>query len=401
MQRNAIALLLLLRGTIACSASEGAGPIPNDATGSDSTGPQGGTSSEPDDVSSGSSSTNDPQAPETAASADASTSGGQTSETTTGDESTGGASVPCPEAPDSLARWLVGNDADADVSPAGPSLVMMGGGPDVDAAFVWWRDRLSNGDVVVLRATGEDGYNDYLFTDIGGADSVETLRVDSATLADDPYVVCRIAQAEGVFLAGGDQSTYMTLWKDHGVGDALMQAWDRGAVLGGTSAGLAVLGEFVFGAYNDTVYSDEALGDPYNRYMTMDQGMLALAPLVGVVTDTHFAQRDRMGRLLAFVARIVQDGWADTVMGIGVDEATALLVDADGSATVVGEGSVYVLRSAGIPQVCAADEPLCYAELELVRLQAGDAIALPAGTTDVPATTLSAFGGALDPADPY
>ena len=50
MQRNAIALLLLLRGTIACSASEGAGPIPNDATGSDSTGPQGGTSSEPDDA---------------------------------------------------------------------------------------------------------------------------------------------------------------------------------------------------------------------------------------------------------------------------------------------------------------------------------------------------------------
>jgi len=266
---------------------------------------------------------------------------------------------------------------------------------------VWWRDRLANGDVVVLRATGEDGYNDYLFTDIGGADSVETLRVDSATLADDPYVVCRIAQAEGVFLTGGNQSTYMMLWKDRGVGDALMQAWDRGAVLGGTSAGLAVLGEFVFGAYNDTVYSDEALDDPYNRYMTMDQGMLALAPLVGVVTDTHFAQRDRMGRLLAFVARIVQDGWADTVLGIGVDEATALLVDADGSATVVGEGSVYVLRSAGIPQVCAADEPLSYAELELVRLQAGDAIALPAGTTDVPATTLSAFGGGLDPADPY
>jgi len=315
------------------------------------------------------------------------------------DTSTGPAPV-CPPPPAELQRWLVGDDADADTMPGG-GIVMMGGGPDVDGAFEWWSGRLGGGDVVVLRTSGADGYNDYLLNDIGGADSVETLLVDTVALADDPYVTCRIAEAEGVFMAGGDQAQYMTLWKDHGVAEALMEASSRGAVIGGTSAGLAVLGGFVFAAYNDTVYSDEALEDPYNQYMTMDTGMLALPALVDVITDSHFAERDRMGRLVGFLARIVQDGWADEVLGIGVDEATALVVDEQGSAGVIGEGSVYVLRSAGPPAVCVAGEPLTYTGLELVRLDEGNTIALPGGATDVVGTPLGADVGVLEPADPY
>jgi len=307
----------------------------------------------------------------------------------------------CPPPPAELTRWLVGDEADADATPEGPALILMGGGPDVDEAFTWWQSWIDGGDVVVLRASGADGYNDYLFSDIGGVDSVETLLVDTAALADDPYVVCRVAQAEAVFMAGGDQAQYMTLWKDRGLAEAVMTAWDRGAVVGGTSAGLAVLGEFVFAAYNDTVYSDEALDDPYNRYMTMDLGMFGFAPLVGVITDSHFYERDRMGRLVGFLARIVQDGWADDVLGLGVDEGTALLVGPDGTGTVVGDGSVYAVRSNGMPQVCEAGEPLAYADLERVRLVAGDTIALPGGETAVAAELVSAADGGLEPADPY
>ncbi|MBK6916567.1 MAG: cyanophycinase [Deltaproteobacteria bacterium] len=307
----------------------------------------------------------------------------------------------CPPPPAELMRWSVGDAADADATPAGPALILMGGGPDVDAAFTWWQSWVDGGDVVVLRASGADGYNDYLFADIGGVDSVETLLVDTEALADDPYVVCRVAQAEAVFMAGGDQARYMTLWKDRGLAEAVMTAWDRGAVVGGTSAGLAVLGEFVFAAYNDTVDTDEALADPYNRYMTMDRGMFGLAPLGGVITDSHFHERDRMGRLVGFLARIVQDGWADDVLGLGVDEGTALLVGPDGTGTVVGDGSVYAVRSNGTPQVCAPGEPLAYADLERVRLVAGDTIALPGGETEVAGELLSAADGGLMPADPY
>lgn len=334
------------------------------------------------------------------------TTASSTSTTTSTDDpsstaTTQGVPEICPPPPAELTRWLVGDEADADATPEGPALILMGGGPDVDEAFTWWQSWIDGGDVVVLRASGADGYNDYLFSDIGGVDSVETLLVDTAALADDPYVVCRVAQAEAVFMAGGDQAQYMTLWKDRGLAEAVMTAWDRGAVVGGTSAGLAVLGEFVFAAYNDTVYSDEALDDPYNRYMTMDLGMFGFAPLVGVITDSHFYERDRMGRLVGFLARIVQDGWADDVLGLGVDEGTALLVGPDGTGTVVGDGSVYAVRSNGAPQVCEAGEPLAYADLERVRLVAGDTIALPGGETAVAAELVSAADGGLEPADPY
>jgi cyanophycinase len=305
-----------------------------------------------------------------------------------------------PIPPPGLTRWIVGDPADATAaSQAG--LVLMGGGPDVDEAFAWQRDRIDGGDVVVLRASGADGYNAYLFDEIGGVDSVETLLVDRAALADDPYVRWALDHAEAIFLAGGDQAVYVDAWAGTGVTGALSAAWSRGAVLGGTSAGCAVLGEIVFTAEHDTVYSDEALADPYNPYMTLTRGFLAVPPLAGVVTDTHFRERDRMGRLLGFAARAVSDGWSATPLGVGVDEGTALVVDERGAGRVLGDGAVYVLAPARPPETCAPGAPLAWAGVARHALRAGDSIALPGGDTTVPPIALSAADGALDPADPY
>lgn len=312
----------------------------------------------------------------------------------------GGADV-APEKPTDLVDYVTGNAEDADVTPAGPGLILMGGGTDVDAAFTWATPLVNGGDMVILRASGADGYNDYLFSELGGFDSVHTLLVDTAALADDPFVAWTVSHAEGVFIAGGDQAAYLSLWKGSALEDALMAAWGRGAVLGGTSAGTAVLGAFQFAAYNDTVYSDEALADPYNTYMTLERDFLALPPLAQAITDTHFHERDRMGRLVAFLARVVADGWASEVLGLGVDEATALVVEPSGLATVLGAGSVYLLHSAGPPASCEAGKPLEYAGLSLHELHAGDTVTLPAGDTTVPGTSLDASAGALSPSDPY
>lgn len=313
----------------------------------------------------------------------------------------GGSGGSEPLAPAELVHYVTGSDADAAVTPAGPALVLMGGGTDVDAAFSWWGTYVAGGDVVVLRTSGADGYNDYLFSDFDAVDSVETLLVTSAALANDPYVAWRVRHAEGVFMAGGDQAAYLTFWKDTALEDALSDAWDRGAVIGGTSAGCAVLGAFVFAAYNDTVYSDEALDDPYNRYMQLDRDFLALPPLARVVTDTHFRERDRFGRLIGFVARVVQDGWSPNPIGIGVDEATALLVDPAGIGEVVGDGSVYVVHANGAPQQCQANATLEYAALSYHALVAGDTVTLPMGTSSAPSAVISASGGVTSPADPY
>lgn len=315
----------------------------------------------------------------------------------------GGAANIEPPVPAGLVYYVTGNAADADVTPQGPGLILMGGGVDVDESFQWAKPKIAGGDVVVLRTSGADGYNDYLYQDIGQVDSVETLLVTTQELANDPYVVWKIRHAESIFLAGGDQSTYLKAWKDQGVESAIGEAWARGAIVGGTSAGCAVLGELMFAAYNDTVYSEEALVDPYNQYMTMERDFLAFPPLAATITDTHFAARDRMGRLVTFLGRLIADGWANVadVRGIGIDEETALVIDNSGMGTVMGKGAVYVVESTKAPAICQSGMPLDFSGLTYRKLIAGNTIALPAGNSSVPESPLSAGNGALVPAKPY
>ncbi len=309
------------------------------------------------------------------------------------------ASVP-PAPPAGLMRWLVGDPADR-VTTSRAGLILMGGGADVDAAFAWQRDRIGGGDVVVLRTSLADGYNSYLFQDIGGVDSVETLRVDTRALADDPYVRWTLEHAEAIFLAGGDQATYVRAWGGTAVARALQAAPQRGAVIGGTSAGCAFLGEIVYSALAGSVVTAEALANPYDARVTLAHDVLSLASLSGVVTDTHFGARDRMGRLLAFTARVMADGWSARPLGVGVDEATAVVIDETGAGRVLGSGSVYVIVGNHPPTTCSSGQPLAWTDVPVHELRAGDSMAFPSGATQVPARLISAAGGGLQPANPY
>jgi cyanophycinase-like exopeptidase len=91
-----------------------------------------------------------------------------------------------------------------------------------------------------------------------------------------------------------------------------------------------------------------------------------------------------MGRLVTFLARIVQDGWASEAKGIGIDERTALLVEPDGSVTRVGEGAAYFLRTPGSPEVCLSRTPLTFRGLSVYRIDGAAAFNL---------STWSASGG--------
>jgi len=242
-------------------------------------------------------------------------------------------------------------------------VAMMGGGSDLDEAFRWLCGKANGGDFLILRAHGSADYNAYV-NGLCKANSVATLIIPSRKAAQEPRVAEIIGQAEAIFIAGGDQSRYVNFWKGTPVEDAINAHVAAGKPIGGTSAGLAVLGQFAYGCLEDKpddpdLTSREVLADPYTKRVTVVRDFLKVPGLENILTDSHFAKRDRMGRSLGFLARIVQDGWSKAPREIAIDEKSALLVEANGRAKVVGTGSgVYFLQVTEAPEVCKPGQPL-------------------------------------------
>jgi cyanophycinase len=297
--------------------------------------------------------------------------------------------------------YAVGDTSDVVLPmPAHPALVLMGGGPDVDDAFRWMIRKGGGGNFVVIRATGTEAYNPYVFA-MGGVRSVETIVVPSREAASDPFVLQRIRGAEALFIAGGDQNDYLQLWKGTPLAAVLQQLASRNVPIGGTSAGLAVLGQFIYSGANQSVTSADALANPYNKNVTLDRDFLAMPYLTGTVTDSHLDARDRMGRLATFMARVVNDGWTGMARGVGVDVETALLVE-NGQATRVGVGSAYFLQTLGLPQVCAPKTPLTYRNIGVQRLSGAGTFDLNnwAGYGSTVNYSISAVKGVLQSSQP-
>lgn len=256
--------------------------------------------------------------------------------------------------------------------------------PSVDYdAYRWFLDRAAGGDILVLTADPApcDIYNKFLYNMSGIAPAVRPNSVTTACFTSragantPPARLVRLLAvadgggASGIFITGGDQSLYYEYWRGTAVAAALSDPTGR-VVVGGSSAGLAVQGEFMFTAQHGSVSSADALKYPTDSEVSLARNFIAVDRpwMQGVITDTHFIQRDRMGRLVAFVARVVAAGWARNrtvpgVLGVGVSEHTAVLVDqASGTAEFSGRGPVHFLSTAGrSPSKCTQGEPLSWA----------------------------------------
>ena len=285
--------------------------------------------------------------------------------------------LPAAEARAKVTRYLTGNAAD--VSPAlfGPAHDFGGGGTDVDAALQWIIDQVrgctscaTKVDVVILRSTGADGYNDYIFA-MNGVDSVETLVITAARDSNTAAVEATVRAAEVVFFAGGDQCDYVKNFKGTLVEAAVESVYARGGGVGGTSAGLAIQGEFSYDACTGSVTSSQALLDPFHREISFTYDFFNWANLGGVITDSHFVTRDRMGRTMAFVARQIRDGRAASALGMAVNEATSVVVDKNGLARVFGEGPAYFVLADHVPEVCERRTPLTYSDFKIWKVPAG------------------------------
>jgi cyanophycinase len=249
-------------------------------------------------------------------------------------------------------------------------VVMLGGHGDVDEATAFLCEHSGGGKLVVLRASGTDDYNEE-FHGKCPANSVTTLVFSSRDGSVQPFVVQQLRDAHAIFIAGGDQSNYIKFWKGTPVQTEINAAIVRGVPIAGISAGLAVEGQFAFTSMIDTITSEEAVANPYDAKVSLDRDFLDIPQLAGIITDSHFSARKRMYRTIVFMSRIVQDGWAKQVRAIGIDETTAVLVEPDASARVVGQGAAYFMTLDHAPDVCKSGETLKVSGVEALRVQAG------------------------------
>jgi cyanophycinase len=276
-------------------------------------------------------------------------------------------------APSLDAKWKYFRSGNAAESSAAPQsgFALMGGG-EQDPALKWLCERANGGDFLVLRADTEDDYAQKVDEEIRALcplNSAATIVFSEREDSSDPKLVEHIRHAQAIYIAGGDQSNYVRFWQDTPVQEALNQHISEGKPIGGSSAGLAVLGEFSFSSMIDTIHSPEALADPYGNKVTLSRDFLRIPLLAGTITDTHFVKRDRLGRLLVFLARILQDGWASQVRAIAVDEGAAVLLEPDGQAKVIG-GPAYFFSAAKPPEICRRRTPLSIGGITVHRVAA-------------------------------
>lgn len=229
--------------------------------------------------------------------------------------------------------------------------------------------------VVVLGAIPLSGPDERLeaFRKAGASEAVAL--VVNAGNADDEATYDALTAAQIIFIRGGDQSRYVRWWRGTRTERAIREVFARGGVIGGTSAGCAILGEVSYDANRGSLSGPEALADARHENLSLSCGFLGLAP--GVLFDTHFAERARLPRLALMLAhareRAVGDaGWPRALLGLGVDPRTAVCISPDGTAEIRGEGAVTLLRLSERSEVTlAAGKPPSISFVECSQFTAG------------------------------
>jgi beta-aspartyl-peptidase (threonine type) len=315
------------------------------------------------------------------------------------------ATAPAAEKHAGYEYFVIGDVAAKTPDKPSGGLLLMGGGREIDEAFKWFAEQAGHGHIVILRASGDDELQNWIYRDVGGVASVQTLIFHARAPASDPRVLAIVKHADGIFIAGGDQANYVRFWKGTPLNDLLNARVRAGKPLGGTSAGLAILGEWGYGAMDGgSITSPEALRDPAGPAVTLVDRFVTVPLLHGTITDTHFVQRDRLGRLLVFVARLAKDHHGSAITGLGVDQDSALLVEANGEARFLSwhpDGHAWIVVPQKLREVeraggrealgafqkdrVSAGKPLDLAGFTVTGIGAGSSMKLPSYEVGNPA----------------
>jgi cyanophycinase len=217
--------------------------------------------------------------------------------------------------------------------PAG-SLIAIGGAEDrEDTKIILSQIAERIGSRKLVISTLASGYADEvweiyrnLFTSMG-VKRVEHLCLDNRGESSDAPRLDILADATAVFFTGGDQLRITTRLGGTALSERIEEIYRRGGIIAGTSAGATALGEMML------------VGSPVEGICRLRD--IRIAPGLGLaknmIIDQHFSERGRIRRLLGAVAENPR------MLGIGVDEDTAVVVESDGSFHALGSGAVYVV----------------------------------------------------------
>ena len=280
---------------------------------------------------------------------------------------------------------------------AGP-LIIIGGHEDKTGDRTILKEvarRLRGGRLVIATVASHEpkgyfeGYQD-AFRELGATDLVE-LYVEDRAETLTTATLAALEGAAGVFFTGGDQLRISSQIGDTPVERAVRAIHAKGGVIAGTSAGAS--------AMSDTMLVRGSSGESHRI------GDLHMAPglglVQGVIIDQHFAERGRIGRLLGAVAQNPR------VLGVGIDEDTAIVVENDGF-TVIGRAGVYVVDGSGVTHSNIAeakpDRALSIYDVRMHVLSAGDRFSLdnrrPEEAPSVEDSHQLAAGAEKDPRKP-
>jgi cyanophycinase len=256
--------------------------------------------------------------------------------------------------------------------------VMLIGGAESGAegeeeATKWFLERADKGDYLVLRFGGIRKQAEWICDNFPEEiSSASELAINTRRGANSQEVEDYIRDAEALFIAGGDQTKYRNTWEGTYTEDAINYLINEKKVpIAGTSAGMAILGEYYYAPEYDGVVSSEILDDPFNRNTDdINRGDFLSVPILkDTITDTHLDRLNpprytetRYGRILGFLARVVEDN-ALPSYGIGAEEGAFIAVDENGIATVFGNGTnrgadAYFLQAETEPETMEDREAL-------------------------------------------
>jgi cyanophycinase len=267
----------------------------------------------------------------------------------------------------------------------GGSLVIVGGGPIPDVInqrFFELAGGAGKARIVVFPMASAAGAQPGAekaasFARMGAASAVSMQLTRQDASADS---VARIlGQATGIWFPGGDQNRLTAAILGTAVVDSIRSRYRNGAVVGGTSAGAAVMSDPMIGG--DERRPGGARPDTTQNWITIERDDVVLVPgfglLPNVAVDQHFLRRRRHNRLISVVLE------HPAVIGVGIDESTALVVSPSGQWEVIGASQAAIYDARRSTQT-GARSTLGAADIQLHVLPPGSRFDPASGKASLP-----------------